>query len=176
MIFLLLYLNFRNISAPAIVMLSVPFGLIGGFWIVYGYGFNMSVAVAVGFIALAGVAIETGVLVLTFIEETVNKYRRQKADAYSRGNTPTAALSRDEILKAVHEGTSQRVRPVAMTATSTIVGLLPIMLGSGTGSEVMQRIAAPMVGGMISATILTLVVIPAIFLLWKSYGLKDSNP
>jgi len=170
MIFLLLYLNFRNISAPAIVMLSVPFGLIGGFWIVYGYGFNMSVAVAVGFIALAGVAIETGVLVLTFIEETVNKYRRQKADAYARGNTPTPSLSQDEISKAFHEGTSQRVRPVAMTATSTIVGLLPIMLSSGTGSEVMQRIAAPMVGGMLTTTFLCLLVLPVIYALvlhWK---------
>jgi len=170
MIFLLLYLNFRNVAAPAIVMLSVPFGLIGGFWIVYGYGFNLSVAVAVGFIALAGVATETGVLVLTFIEETVHDRRRQKSAAFKRGETPTLTLTRDEILQAVLEGTSQRVRPVAMTATSTIVGLLPIMLGSGTGSDVMRRIAAPMVGGMLTTTFLCLLVLPVIYglmLSWK---------
>jgi len=170
MIFLLLYLNFRNVAAPAIVMLSVPFGLIGGFWIVYGYGFNLSVAVAVGFIALAGVATETGVLVLTFIEETVHDRRRQKSAAFQRGETPTLTLTRDEILQAVLEGTSQRVRPVAMTATSTIVGLLPIMLGSGTGSDVMRRIAAPMVGGMLTTTFLCLLVLPVIYglmLNWK---------
>ncbi len=170
MIFLLLYLNFRNVAAPVVVMLSMPFGLIGGFWIVYGYGFNMSVAVAVGFIALAGVATETGVLVLTFIEETVNERRRKKTEAWHRGDTSTNALTRDEILQAVHEGTSQRVRPVAMTATSTIVGLLPIMLGSGTGSDVMQRIAAPMVGGMLTTTFLCLLVLPVIYvhiLHWK---------
>jgi len=170
LIFLLLYFNFRNVAAPVVVMLSVPFALIGGFWLVYWSGFNISVAVAVGFIALAGVAVETGILVLTFIEETVNERRQQKAEAYRLGEATTAALTKDEIMQAVHDGTSQRVRPVAMTAASTIVGLLPIMLGSGTGSDVMQRIAAPMVGGMLTTTFLCLLVLPVIYafvLYWK---------
>jgi len=165
LIFLLLYLNFRNVSAPAVVMLSVPFALIGGFWLVYWSGFNISVAVAVGFIALAGVAVETGILVLTFIEETVSKQRQLKAEAFSKGDVDSPKLSQQEIFDAVHDGTSRRVRPVAMTATSTIVGLLPIMLGSGTGSDVMQRIAAPMVGGMLTTTLLCLLVLPVIYAL-----------
>ncbi len=170
MIFLLLYFNFRNVTAPIVVMLSVPFGLIGGFWFVYWYGFNISVAVAVGFIALAGVAVETGVLVLTFIDTTVDERRRQKTEAFHRGEATTVALTKDEIMQAVYDGTSQRVRPVAMTATSTIVGLLPIMLGTGTGSDVMQRIAAPMVGGMLTTTLLCLFILPVIYgfaLHWK---------
>ena len=162
-IFLLLYLNFRNVSAPAVVMLSVPFALIGGFWLVYWSGFNISVAIAVGFIALAGVAIETGILVLTFIEETVSKHQQLKAAAYERGDSDSPRLLQQEIMHAVQEGTSHRVRPVAMTATSTIVGLLPIMLSSGTGSDVMQRIAAPMVGGMVTTTLLCLLVLPVIY-------------
>jgi Cu(I)/Ag(I) efflux system membrane protein CusA/SilA len=165
LIFLLLYFNFRNVAAPAVVMLSVPFGLIGGFWLVYLSGFNISVAVAVGFIALAGVAVETGVLVLTFIDQTVSERRQQKIAAYDGGKASSPRLNNDEIMQAVHEGTSQRVRPVAMTATSTIVGLLPIMLGSGTGSDVMQRIAAPMVGGMLTTTFLCLLVLPVIYAL-----------
>ena len=163
LIFLLLYFNFRNVAAPAVVMLSVPFGLIGGFWLVYWSGFNISVAVAVGFIALAGIAVETGVLVLTFIEETVKERRQQQAEAYRVGESDRPTLSQYEIIKAVHDGTSRRVRPVAMTATSTVVGLLPIMLGSGTGSDVMQRIAGPMIGGMITTTILCLLVLPVIY-------------
>ena len=177
LIFLLLYLNFRNIVAPAVVMLSVPFGLAGGFWLVYWYGFNLSVAVAVGFIALAGVAVETGVLVLTFIEQNVSERRRQKIAAHERGEASIATLTRDEIMRAVHEGASQRARPVAMTATSTIVGLLPIMLGSGTGSDVMRRIAAPMVGGMLTTTVLCLLVIPVIYgfvLYWKESRLSPT--
>jgi Cu(I)/Ag(I) efflux system membrane protein CusA/SilA len=162
-IFLLLYLNFRNVYAPAVVMLSVPFALIGGFWLVYWSGFNISVAVAVGFIALAGVAVETGILVLTFIEETVTERRQEKAAAHQAGDSDSPLLSRQEIINAVHEGTSKRVRPVAMTASSTIVGLLPIMFGSGTGSDVMQRIAAPMVGGMLTTTLLCLLVLPVIY-------------
>ncbi|TDJ48316.1 MAG: efflux RND transporter permease subunit [Gammaproteobacteria bacterium] len=163
LIFLLLYVNFRNVAAPAVVMLSVPFALIGGFWLVYWSGFNISVAVAVGFIALAGVAVETGILVLTFIEETVNERRRQKARAYRLGETDRPTLSKQEIRAAIHAGTSRRVRPVVMTATSTIVGLLPIMLGTGTGSDVMQRIAAPMIGGMLTTTVLCLLVLPVIY-------------
>ena len=153
LIFLLLYFNFRNITAPLVVMLSIPFGLIGGFWLVYLLGFNLSVAVVVGFIALAGVAAEIGVLVLTFIDQEIA--RRRKASG--------GGLTGAEIMAAVHHGTSERVRPIAMTATAIIAGLLPIMWGSGTGSEVMQRIAAPMVGGMITVTLLCLLVLPVIY-------------
>ncbi len=152
-IFLLLYLNFGNVIAPLVVMLSIPFALIGGFWLVFWLGFNMSVAVAVGFIALAGVSAEIGVLVLTFIDQEIRKLRRDKGRALQSG----------EIMDAVLGGTSQRVRPIAMTATAIIAGLLPIMWGSGTGSEVMQRIAAPMVGGMVTATLLCLLVLPLIY-------------
>jgi Cu(I)/Ag(I) efflux system membrane protein CusA/SilA len=164
LIFVLLYFNFGNASAPSLVMLSVPFALVGGFWLVYWYGFNLSVAVAVGFIALAGVAIETGVLVLTFIQEAVNERRASKEPGGS------AVLSREEIIEAVHEGTSRRVRPVAMTASSTIIGLLPIMLLSGTGADVMQRIAAPMVGGMLTTTFLSLLVLPVIYSLATEFS------
>jgi Cu(I)/Ag(I) efflux system membrane protein CusA/SilA len=157
LIFLLLYFNFRNITEPLIVMLSIPFSLIGGFWLIHWLGYNLSVAVAVGFIALAGVAAEIGVLVLTFIDQAIAKQRVVHGGQMG--------LSRQEIFAAVFEGTSDRVRPIAMTATAIIAGLLPIMWGSGTGSEVMQRIAAPMVGGMVSVTILSLLVLPVIYAL-----------
>ncbi len=163
-IFLLLYLNFRNISEPLVVMLSIPFGLIGGFWLVYWLGFNLSVAVAVGFIALAGVAAEIGVLVLTFIDHELARCRHDKAGV--------VRLNAREIMQAVHRGASERVRPIAMTATAIIGGLLPIMWSSGTGSGVMQRIAAPMVGGMVSVTILSLLVLPVIYglvLQWQEH-------
>jgi Cu(I)/Ag(I) efflux system membrane protein CusA/SilA len=159
-IFLLLYFNFRNFVAPAVVMLSIPFALIGGFWLVWYLGYNMSVAVAVGFIALAGVSAEIGVLVMTFIDQSIAKLRAEK-----RGR-----LSASEIIQAVLSGTTQRVRPIAMTATAVIAGLVPIMWGSGTGSDVMQRIAAPMIGGMFTATLLSLLVLPVIYglvLQWK---------
>ena len=152
-IFLLLYFNFRNISEPLVVMLSIPFGLIGGFWLIYWMGFNMSVAVAVGFIALAGVGAEIGILVLTFIDHEI-KHRHEAKGSH---------LTSDEIWDAVHHGTSERVRPIIMTATAIIAGLLPIMWGSGTGSSVMQRIAAPMVGGMLTVTVLSLLVLPVIY-------------
>jgi len=151
-IFLLLFFNFRNVSAPLVVMLSIPFGLIGGFWLVYLLGFNLSVAVVVGFIALAGVAAEIGVLVLTFIDQAIAELRRERE-----------VLTAADIMQAVHKGTSERVRPIVMTATAITAGLLPIMWGSGTGSEVMQRIAAPMVGGMVSVTVLSLLVLPVIY-------------
>jgi len=164
-IFLLLYFNFRNVTEPLVVMLSIPFGLIGGFWLIYWLGFNMSVAVAVGFIALAGVAAEIGVLVLTFIDHEIERRRHDKArgEATVAGGPMTARLDAREIMQAVHAGTSERVRPIAMTATAIIAGLLPIMWGSGTGSETMQRIAAPMVGGMVTVTILSLLVLPVIY-------------
>ncbi len=153
LIFLLLYFNFGNLMAPVVVMLSVPFALIGGFWLVWLLGFNLSVAVAVGFIALAGVAAEIGVLVLTFIDQEV---ARRRKDAGGR-------LTADSLREAVQAGVAQRVRPIAMTATAVIAGLVPIMLGGGTGSDVMQRIAAPMIGGMVSTTLLCLLVLPVIY-------------
>jgi len=152
-IFLLLFFNFKNFVAPAVVMLSIPFALIGGFWLVWFLGYNMSVAVAVGFIALAGVSAEIGVLVMTFIDQSVAKLRAEK----------NGILSSAEIMQAVASGTTQRVRPIAMTATAVIAGLIPIMFGSGTGSDVMQRIAAPMIGGMFTATMLSLLVLPVIY-------------
>jgi len=159
-IFLLLFFNFRNFTAPLVVMLSIPFALIGGFWLVWFLGYNMSVAVAVGFIALAGVSAEIGVLVMTFIDQAVAKQRIEKQ----------GQLTSEDVMQAVLQGTTQRVRPIAMTATAVIAGLVPIMWGSGTGSDVMQRIAAPMIGGMFTATILSLLVLPVIYglvLQWK---------
>ena len=160
LIFVLLYFNFSNITTPLVVMLSVPFALVGGIWLIYWYGFNMSVAVAVGFIALAGVAAEIGVLVLTFIDQEVERRRQEKGAA---NGTRFAVLSGEEIMAGVTAGTSERVRPIAMTAIATISGLLPIMFGGGTGAEVMQRIAAPMVGGMVTTTLLSLVVLPVVY-------------
>jgi len=152
-IFLLLYFNFRNFTSPLVVMLSIPFALIGGFWLVWYLGYNISVAVAVGFIALAGVSAEIGVLVLTFIDQAVAQART------SIGST----LTTQQIREAAMQGTTQRVRPIAMTAVAVIAGLLPIMWGAGTGSDVMQRIAAPMIGGMATATLLSLFVLPIIY-------------
>ncbi len=160
LIFLLLYFNFGNISTPVVVLLSVPFALVGGIWLIYWYGFNMSVAVAVGFIALAGVAAEIGVLVLTFIDQEIARRREAKAKSEK---TRFTILTPAEIMEGVRIGTSERVRPIVMTAVAVTAGLLPIMLGSGTGSSVMQRIAAPMVGGMVTTTVLSLVVLPVIY-------------
>jgi len=153
LIFLLLYFNFGNLAAPVVVMMSVPFSLIGGFWLVWWLGFNLSVAVAVGFIALAGVAAEIGVLVLTFIDQEVAAWREKEG----------GRLSPNLMRLAVQSGVAKRVRPIAMTATAVIAGLVPIMLGGGTGSDVMQRIAAPMIGGMVTTTLLSLIVLPVIY-------------
>lgn len=161
-IFLLLYLNFRNVTEPLIVMLSIPFGLVGGIWLVYFNDYNMSVAVAVGFIALAGMAAEIGVLVLSFIDTEIAKRRSLSAER----------LSLDEVKDAVLSATSKRVRPVAMTAISTMAGLIPIMLSSGTGSDVTHRIAAPMLGGMLTVMILNLLVLPVIYSLILNYQEK----
>jgi copper/silver efflux system protein len=175
-IFLLLYFNFRNVTEPLIVMLSLPFGLIGGIWLIYVLDFNLSIALDVGFIALAGVAAEIGVLVLTFIDHKVDERRRAKglrqttrdvgaAPAQVAHNNVVSQpyLTSEEVKSAVHAGTSERVRPIVMTAIAIISGLLPILAGSGTGSGVMRRIAAPMVGGMVSVTILSLLVLPVIY-------------
>jgi Cu(I)/Ag(I) efflux system membrane protein CusA/SilA len=164
-IILLLYLNFRNFSEVLIIMGTLPLSLVGGFWLLHWLDFNMSVAVGVGFIALAGVAVEIGVIMLVYLNQAL---ARRTAAAERDGRV----LTRDDIREAVIEGALLRVRPIMMTVTAIIAGLLPIMLGTGTGSEVMRRIAAPMVGGMVSATVLTLIVIPAVFLLWKRATLR----
>ncbi|HEY9036927.1 MAG TPA: efflux RND transporter permease subunit, partial [Pseudomonadales bacterium] len=152
-IFLLLYLNFRNIREPIIVMMSIPFGLIGGIWIVYLNEYNISVAVAVGFIALAGMAAEIGVLVLSFIDVEISKRREEFSGQFSPS----------EINEIVLFATSRRVRPVTMTAISTMAGLIPIMLSVSTGSDVTHRIAAPMLGGVLTVAVLNLVVLPVIY-------------
>ena len=153
LIFFLLYLTFGNMTEPVIVMLTVPFGLIGGVWLVYFYGFNLSVAVYVGFIALAGTAAETGVMVLNFIDIEVAKLRQRKQ----------RLLTSPEISEAVAAATALRVRPVAITAFSTMIGLVPIMMSDGTGADVTQRIAAPVLGGMFTVLLLSLLVFPVIY-------------
>lgn len=152
-IFMLLYLHFGNLTEPLVVMISIPFGLVGGIWLIYAFDYQISVAVAVGFIALAGMAAEIGVLVLSFIDVEIARLR-----ALSR-----VALSAEQIHTAVLSATSRRVRPVAMTAISTIAGLIPIMLSGATGSDVTHRIAAPMLGGMATVMLLNLLVLPVIY-------------
>ena len=155
-IFLLLYFNFRSVGETLIVMLSVPFALVGGVWFLWLLGYNWSVAVAIGFVALAGVAAETGVVMLIYLDHA---WRERSKDG--------AATSLHDLYDAVIEGAVERVRPKMMTVTAIMAGLLPILWGSGAGASVMKRIAAPMVGGMVSSTVMTLLVIPAIYSLWK---------
>jgi Cu(I)/Ag(I) efflux system membrane protein CusA/SilA len=166
-IFLLLYLNFRRMTETLIVMLSVPFSLVGGVWLMYWLGYNMSVAVAVGFIALAGVAAETGVIMLIYLDHA---YQTLKTQRDSEGKP----FGVTDLYQAVMEGAVERVRPKMMAVVAIMAGLLPIMGSNGTGSEVMRRIAAPMLGGMVSSTVLTLIVIPAIYALVKQGALKNS--
>jgi copper/silver efflux system protein len=164
LIFLLLYLNFRSIAETAIVMLSLPFALVGGLWMMWWLGFNLSVAVVVGFIALAGVAAETGVVMLIYLNHAL-------AGIKAKRDIDGRTLTRADLHDAIMEGAVERVRPKMMTVTAIMAGLLPIMWSTGTGSEIMQRIAVPMIGGMISSTLLTLIVIPAIFGLVKGFRL-----
>ncbi len=164
-IFVLLYLNFRRVTDTLIVMLSVPFALIGGIWLLWWLGYNLSVAVAVGFIALAGVAAETGVVMLIYLDSAWREIREQRE--YERKDATVA-----DLYAAVMEGAVERVRPKMMTVVAIMGGLLPIMWSTGTGSEVMRRIAAPMVGGMVSSTVLTLAVIPAIYALVMQWKLR----
>ena len=160
-IFTLLFLIFRSTGEAILVMLSLPFALVGGFWLLFLLEFKLSVAVAVGFIALAGVAAEFGVVMLLYLNNALSR-REQQGQLINRGDLKTAIM----------EGAVLRVRPKAMTATVILAGLLPIMLSEGTGSEVMQRIAAPMVGGMITAPLLSMFVIPAVYLLWKQREIR----
>ena len=159
-IIILLFMNFRNFVEVSIIMGTLPLAMIGSIWLMYLQGFNFSVAVGVGFIALAGVAVEIGVIMLVYLNQA---YQQMLTECQNKGVKP----DQSNLTKAVIEGAGMRVRPVMMTATAIIVGLLPILYGTGTGSEVMSRIAAPMVGGMVSAVLLTLLVVPAVFYLWR---------
>jgi copper/silver efflux system protein len=166
-IVLLLYLNFRNARDVLLILWALPFALVGGVWFLYLLGYDLSIAAAVGFIALAGVATETGVVMVMYLEHAWADRRRQASEA---GREPT----REELRDAIVEGALLRLRPKLMTVITIIVGLLPIMWGSGTGSEVMRRIAAPMVGGMVSATLLTLVIIPSMYLIVNGWRLRPA--
>jgi copper/silver efflux system protein len=165
-IFLLLYLNFRRVTETLIVMLSVPFALVGGLWLMWWLGFNLSVAVAVGFIALAGVAAETGVVMLIYLDHAYAALERQRA-------AERRPLTREDLYAAIMSGAVERVRPKMMTVCAIMAGLLPIMWSHGTGAEVMQRIAVPMIGGMVSSTLLTLIVIPAIYAVVKGVTIRS---
>ena len=162
-IFVLLYMNFNSVGEALIVMLTVPFSLVGGVWLLYLLDYSLSVAVWVGLIALAGVATEIGVLMLTYLNEAWQRRVRDGAVTWS------------DLIEAVIEGAAQRLRPIVMTTCATIFGLLPIMLGSGTGTDVLKRIAAPMVGGLVTAMLLSLVIIPAIYAIWKGWRIRRTT-
>ncbi|WP_305373167.1 efflux RND transporter permease subunit [Photobacterium leiognathi] len=164
-IMLLLYFSFRRVTEVLVIMATLPLAMVGGLWLMWYLNFNFSIAVGVGFIALAGVAVEIGVIMLVYLNQ---------AWSFKQHDCAEKTLTTDDLHAAIHEGAGQRVRPVMMTVLTVIIGLIPIMYGAGTGSEVMQRIAAPMIGGMASALILTLLVIPAVFKLWKNMAMKKS--
>jgi copper/silver efflux system protein len=157
-IFVLLYLTFRRFGDAFLIMATLPFALVGGFWLLFLLGYHMSIAAAVGFIALAGVAAEIGVVMLLYLNQAVSVREKEQR-----------LVRREDLVAAIVEGAALRVRPIAMTVAVIIAGLLPIMFGSGTGSEVMRRIAAPMIGGMISAPLLSMLVVPAVFLLMQRF-------
>ena len=162
-IFLLLYVNFQSVTESLIVMLSVPFALMGSIWLLWALGYNLSVAVWVGLIALAGVAAEIAVVMLVYLDEAYHRHEREGR-----------LRNRTELFDAVRQGAGERVRPVLMTATAVIAGLLPILWGGGTGATMLKRIAAPMIGGMVSATVLSLLVVPALYALWRERQLRES--
>jgi len=164
LIFLLLYAHFRRVAETLMVMGTLPFALVGGVWLLYLNGFNLSVAVGVGFIALAGLAAETGVVMIVYLEEACERFRAEGR-----------LSSRADLSRAVMEGAVDRVRPKLMTVATTMIGLLPVMLGTETGTRVMKRIAAPMVGGLVSSTVLTLVILPAVYLLWRARDLAVAD-
>jgi Cu(I)/Ag(I) efflux system membrane protein CusA/SilA len=151
-IFFLLNIHFRNLGLTMLLMLPLPLALVGGVWLMYILGFNLSVAVAVGMIAMAGIAAETGVVMVVYLEEAFHRFKREGR-----------MTSREKLKEAIREGAVDRVRPKLMTVMTTLIALLPIMIGTGTGSEVMKRIAAPMVGGLATSALLVLIVIPAIY-------------
>ena len=160
-IFILLYIHFHSVTEATIVMMSLPFALVGGIWLLYILDYNISVAVVVGFIALAGLAAETGVVMLVYLDET---FKRRE----SLGMMSTFG----DLQASIVEGAVERVRPKLMTVATTLIGLTPVMLGTETGSQVMKRIAAPLVGGLVSSTILTLIIIPAVYDMWKRWELR----
>jgi len=161
-ILLLLYFNFKNFTEVFIILGSLPLAFSGGIWLLYLLDYNMSVAVGVGFIALAGVSIELGVVMLLYLNQALKNIKVKEE------------MTAEMIKQVVINGALMRIRPIVMTVATIIIGLFPIMLGTGTGSEIMQRIAAPMVGGMISAILLNLMVLPAVFYLWKKHKLNLS--
>jgi Cu(I)/Ag(I) efflux system membrane protein CusA/SilA len=163
-IFVLLYSNFRSVTKTMIVMLSLPFALVGGIWLLFLLHYNTSVAVWVGFIALAGVSAEIGVVMIVYLDE-----------AFDRRMAGRQMNNREDLYNSVIEGAVMRVRPIAMTATAIIAGLLPIMWSTGTGTDVMKRIAAPMVGGMLTSTVLTLIVIPVIYEMWRGWQMRHGS-
>jgi Cu(I)/Ag(I) efflux system membrane protein CusA/SilA len=165
-VFVLLYLNFRRVTETLIIMLSVPFSLVGGVWLMWWLGFNLSVAVAVGFIALVGVAAETGVVMLIYLDQAYTELRESRA-------AEARPFTHEDLHTAIMHGGAERVRPLMMTVAAIIAGLLPIMWNQGTGAEVMQRIAVPMIGGMVSATLLTLIVIPSIYAVVKGLSIRS---
>ncbi len=165
-IVILLFLNFRNATEVAIIIATLPFAMVGSIWLMYLQGFNFSVAAGVGFIALAGVAVEIGVIMLVYLNQAWQRLGNEKSAA---GLQPDLKSLRESVI----HGAGLRVRPVMMTATAIIAGLLPILIGTGTGSEIMSRIAAPMVGGMLSAVVLTLIVLPVVYYLWRARGLES---
>jgi len=164
LIFVLLYLNFKSVTRSLIVLLSVPFGVVGAVVFLYLLQYHLSVAVWVGIIALAGVAAETGVVMIIFLDE-----------AYERRQREGRLHSMTDLREAIIEGAVQRVRPKMMTASAILIGLMPIMWSHGTGADVMKRIAAPMIGGMVSSTILTLLVIPVIYALWRGLSIQSGD-
>ncbi|MBA6231670.1 MULTISPECIES: efflux RND transporter permease subunit [unclassified Colwellia] len=167
-IVILLYLNFRNVIEVAMIMGTLPLAMVGGIWLMYLEGYNFSVAVGVGFIALAGVAVEVGVIMLVYLNQAYQ-------EMLSEHREKDIATTKEDVLQVVLHGAGMRVRPVMMTSATIFIGLLPILYGTGTGSEVMGRIAAPMIGGVFSAVILTLLVLPALFYLWRSSSIKTNE-
>jgi Cu(I)/Ag(I) efflux system membrane protein CusA/SilA len=161
-IFILLYIHFNNMAEVIIVMAGLPFALVGGIWLTYLLDYNLSVAVGVGFIALAGLAAETGIVMLVYLDE-----------AFDRKKKLNRMNSSADLHGAIMEGAVDRVRPKIMTVATTLIGLLPVMAGSGAGSQIMKRIAAPMVGGLVSSTIMTLIIIPVMYNLWKTWSIKQ---
>ena len=167
-IVILLYLNFRRFAEVAIILLTLPFALIGGIWLIYLLNFNLSVAVGVGFIALAGVAVEIGVLMLVYLNQS---YEQLITDSEQTNTTP----KQEQLVESILQGAGMRVRPIVMTVATVIFGLLPVIYGTGTGSEVMSRIAAPMVGGMVSALLLSLLLVPVVYMLWRQNQIKRNK-
>jgi len=164
LIFLVLFMNFKNITESLIMMITVPFALVGGIWLMYFNDYNLSVAVGVGFIALAGLAAENGVVLLVYLDEAYNRWK-------SEGRLKTVT----DLKQIIMQGSAERVRPILMTVSTDVIGLLPIMFGTSTGIRVMKRIAAPMVGGLISSAVMTLILLPTIYFLWKKKQLNKVN-